>query len=715
MGSNSLVWCAAFVLGGLAVTAAAQRPDYPVTVEKPVSETLHGEEIVDRFRWLETGDDPAVAQWTVAQNALTRALLDRFSDYRSHLRQRLEELYFITYTSIPRRVGDRFFFSKREAEQDHAVVYVRIGGLDTEPQVVIDPNQFSDDGTTALDWWVPSPDGKLVVYGKSEGGSEESVLHLRDVDTATDLALTIPNTRAAAIAWDPDGQGFHYSRYPEQGTVPAGDENYFRRIYYHKFGTGWREDPKVFGDQFAKETWTSCSLSSDEQYKFFSASTDWTKNDLWVRRVGAEEMLSVAVGLDGQFGGDVHEGTLYLLTNFEAPRYRVLAAPVATPGREHWQTIVPEGEGVIEALQIVGGKLVLRVLEDAYSHLRIYSLDGTFEKELELPTLGSVGGMSGEPEQPELFYRFDSFAYPDTNFVHNLETGATRVLDQIDIDIDFDQYATEQVWYRSQDGTRVPMFIVHKKGLERDGERPTLLYGYGGFNNAVTPFLYSAAFDWLDRGGIFAVANIRGGGEFGKAWHLGGRMANKQNSFDDFIAAAEYLIRARYTKPDKLAIRGGSNGGLLVGAVLTQRPKLFQAVVCGVPLLDMLRYHHKEIARLWIPEYGDPDNPEHFQWLRAYSPYHRVAAGTEYPAVFFQTAETDTRVDPMHARKMAALLQTESAGDDPILLWVERKAGHGAGMPLSKRIERQLDIWTFVAWQLGVIEAPAGEDAPAQR
>jgi prolyl oligopeptidase len=692
----------------IAATAFATDYDYPESPRIDVIETLHGIEIVDPYRWLETGTGDDIAEWTAAQNKLTRALLDQFENYRDHLRQELEQLYFVTSTSIPGRFGDKFFFSQREAAQDHAVIYVRDGSLDAEPQVVLDPNKFSEDGTVALDWWVPSPDGKLVVYGKSESGSEESTLYLRDVETATDLALEIPNTRACAIGWDPDGQGFHYTRYPEKGTVPAGDENFFRRVFYHKFGTDWRNDPMVFGDDMQRETWTSVGTSSDYRYKFFGASIDWTKNDLWIRKVGAEEMKPIAVGLDGGFGGDVLGDKLYIRTNYEAPRYRVLVMPVDNPGPDHWKTLIPEGEGVIDGMRIVGGKLVLHVLEDAYSRLKIYNLDGTLEKELELPTLGSIGGFSGEPDHPELFYRFDSFAYPDTNFVHNLKTGENRVLDRVDVDINFDQYTTEQVWYRSKDNTRVPMFIVKKKDTPRDGQRPTLLYGYGGFNNAMTPFLYRAAFDWLDRGGLFAVANIRGGGEFGKEWHLAGRMENKQNTFDDFIAAAEYLIRENYTNRDKLAVRGGSNGGLLMGAIMTQRPELFQAVVCGVPLLDMLRYHKKEIGALWIPEYGNPDDPEHFKFIYAYSPYHNVTKGTAYPATLFRTAETDTRVDPMHARKMTAMVQWATSANEPILLWVEPKAGHGAGMPLSKAIDRQLDIWTFIAWQLGVVEEDSG-------
>ncbi len=696
-------------LNPLAGPARAEPLEYPPTRTVDVVDVLHGVEIPDPYRWLEDSEDPEVIAWTQAQNALTRAQLDRFAVTRAALKARLEKLYYVTSTTPPAMYGDRdsgpkYFFTRRSADQNHAVVYVRPHGLDKEATVVIDPNKFSKDGTSALDWWVPSPNGKLVVYGKSEGGSELSTLHLRDVASATDLALEIPRTRACSVSWDPDSHGFHYTRYPQVGSVPAGDEQFYRHVYYHRFGTNWEDDPKVFGEDLAKEIWNDIGSTTDNRYQYISSSRDWTANDFYIRRMGDERFETVATGLDGRFSGDTLDDKLYIHTDYQAPRYRVLVTDADNPGPDNWRELIPEQKHVIRAMLVVGRKLVLHVLDNAHSRLLIYDPDGTLESEVELPTLGTVSRLSGRSTHADLFFQFDSFAHPTTNYRYNVRKGELEIIDQLDVGVALDEYVTTQVWFNSKDGTRVPMFVVHKKGLVRDGSNPTLLYGYGGFNHIETPFFYRAAFEWFDRGGVFAVANIRGGGEFGKEWHVAGRLGNKQNTFDDFAAAAEKLIADNYTNPERLAMRGGSNGGLLVGAVMVQRPELFKAVVCLVPLLDMLRYHEKKIGRLWIPEYGDPDLPEDFQWLRAWSPYHNVKPGTAYPAVYFRTADGDSRVDPMHARKMAALLQSATSSSNPVLLWIESKAGHGAGEPMSKYIDRQLDTWTFLMWQLGMIE-----------
>lgn len=702
--SSALLLAGALWAGPL---AAGERPTYPPTRVAPVVETLHGVEVPDPYRWLEQADDAEVQAWTEQQNALTRRYLDGFKELRTALTMRLEELNRANVASSPRIFKDRYFFLKREGLQNHPVLYVRKGSIDAAPRVAIDPNTFSADGTVALDWWYPSPDGTLIAYGKSGSGSEKSTLYLRDVDGGNDTTLVIPNTRACTVAWDEDGAGFHYIRYPEAGTVPPGDENYYRHVYYHKFGTEVHDDPKVFGGGRAKEEWNNVSTSSDYKWRFLSNSLDWTKNDLYVRGPDDAEFRPLAIGLEGRFGGDAYDGKLYLLTNYHAPRYRIIVVDPANPVESAWRDAVPEQPGVIESFSIIGGRLVLNILESAHSRLSIHELDGRHVADIALPTMGTVEGVEGRPDGNDVYFSFQSFAYPPTVFRYDLKEQKLATIEQLDLKLDYDAFETRQLWFNSRDGTRVPMFVIHKKGLAQDGGNPTILYGYGGFDVNITPVFSRTIYPWLERGGVYASANLRGGGEFGKEWHVAGRLGNKQNVYDDMIAAAEKLIADGYTRPEKLAARGGSNGGLLMGALLTQRPELFKAIHCAVPLLDMIRYHNFSIARLWIPEYGSAEDHAAFKWLLSWSPYHNVKPGTKYPATLFTTADSDSRVDPMHARKMAALLQAATGADAPILLWVESKAGHGAGKPLSKRIESDVDWLTFFLWQLGMTEAGA--------
>ncbi|MCK4342963.1 MAG: S9 family peptidase [Phycisphaerae bacterium] len=703
------------LLGALtwAASVAAQPPDYPPTPSRPVMEELHGETIVDPYRWLEDGNDAEVQAWTTEQNRLTRRLLDRFEDQRAQLKKQLRELHAVNVCSAPKIFGDRFFFLKRNGLQNRAVLYVREGSLTAEPRVVLDPNEFSADGTVSLDWWYPSPDGALLAYGKSTGGSEMSTLYLRDVKTGANLDLVIPHTRHAALAWDADGGGFTYTRYPAPGTVPAGDEHYYRHIYYHKLGlvvngSDWNDDPKIWGAGQPKEVPAEVSNSSDNRYQFLSVSFGYARNDLYVRKMGTPDFRPVAVGLNGLFDADALGERLFIHTNHEAPRYRIVVADVSGSAPENWQDVIPEQNGVIHDFALADGKLVVHVMENAYSRLLIYESDGKLIKEIELPTLGSVRDINGRPDRSELFFRFESFAHPPVVFHYDLREHTMNVLDRMAVDADLEQYETRQVWFNSQDGTRVPMFVTHKKGLELDGRNPAILHGYGGFNISLKPTFERDCLPWLDHGGVWAVANIRGGGEFGQDWHLAGRLEKKQNCFDDFIAAAEKLIADGYTSPERLGAVGGSNGGLLTGAMLVQRPDLFRAVVCAVPLLDMIRYHKFALARFWIPEYGTAEDPEQFKFLHAYSPYHHVTAGVAYPAALFLTAAGDSRVDPLHARKMAARMQSATVSDSPILLWVESQAGHAnAAKPLSKYIDDQVDLWTFFMWQLGVFDQAA--------
>ncbi|MBU0618340.1 MAG: prolyl oligopeptidase family serine peptidase [Planctomycetes bacterium] len=700
--------CVIALLGAAAVSPTqAQRPDYPPTRVAVVTDVVHGVTIEDPYRWLESSDDPEVRCWTEQQNALTRRYLDQFQNTRQTLSKRLTKLYSAATVSSPRVFGERYFFTKREGEQNHSIVYVKEGGIDAEPRAVLNPNQFSQDGTTALDWWFPSPDGALIAYGKSCGGDEKSTLLVRDVTTGEDRSLAIPYTRSNSVAWDADGRGFYYLRFPEPGFVPAGDENYYRHVYYHKLDTDWREDPKVFGQGRPKEEWPRIRPSSDYRYLLLTIGRGWSEQDLYIRRADEEEFRPVAVGLRVLLMGDVLDDKLYLLTNHEAPRYRVVVTDPANPGPETWKDVIPEQKGVIESMKIVGGKLIVSVMENAYSRLCVYEIDGKMSTEIELPTLGSVSDIRGRHDVGELFFQFESFTHPPTVFRYDLGTHQMIVVDRMEVDLDLSQYETKQVWFNSKDGTRVPMFVIHKQGLELNGNSPTVLCGYGGFNNNVTPSFLQHPLPFLDAGGVYALANLRGGGEFGEEWHQAGQLENKQNVFDDMIAACEKLIADKYTRPERLALRGGSNGGLLVGAMITQRPDLFRAAYCAVPLLDMVRYHRFSIARLWIPEYGSAEDPEQFKYLHAYSPYHHVRPGVKYPAVLFTTAESDSRVDPMHARKMTALMQVAGSSDNPILLWVEQKAGHGKGKPLRQQIAERVDSWVFFMWQLGMLNEAA--------
>jgi len=686
--------------------ALAQIPEYPETRQEPVIETVHGVTITDPYRWLEDGDDPRVAEWTDRQNAFTRNYLDQFPKLRSELQHELEQAYEPTIPGSPHLFGKRYFFMKRETGQNHAVLYIRVGSLDAPARAVIDPNTFSSDGTQSLDWWHPSRDGSLIVYGRSSGGNEDTTLYLRDTRTGKDTDLIIPHARHSSVAWDPDGSGFHYTRHPAPGTVPPGEEMYHRYVYYHKLGTNWQDDPQIPVKGQCPEMSIGFQSSCDYQYQLLDTTTDWARNDLYVRHAGADAFIPVVEGINARFIGEVYYNRLFVLTNHEAPRYRIVRADIDEPTPEHWKDIVPEQKGVILEFRIVGGKLITHILEDVHSRLFIHNLDGTVIREIELPTLGSVSDLQGSPERDDLFFGFSSFAYPNVQFHVDLATGEQRVTEKLRVKFDADQFVTRQVWYTSKDGTRVPLFVVHKKDLQLDGNNPTLLDAYGGFNISIRPGFRRNLIPWLTRGGVFALANIRGGGEFGKAWHLAGRREKKQNVFDDMIAAAEKLIADGYTRRERLGTSGGSNGGLLMGALMTQRPDLFKAIYCAVPLLDMVRYHLSTIARLWIPEYGTAENAEDFTFLHAYSPYHHVTKNAQYPTILFKSGEFDTRVDPMHARKMTALMQASSASPNPILLWVERKTGHGGGKPVRKRIESSKDYWTFFMWQLGMVKQP---------
>jgi prolyl oligopeptidase len=681
------------------------------TRTEAVVDKLHGVEVRDPYRWLESADDAEVKAWTEQQNAVMRKTLGAVPG-RAAIEQRLWQLHEIGSLGVPVPKGKgkviRYFYTRRDGKQNQPVLYVR-DGVDGADRPLVDVNALAPDGTLALDWWYPSEDGRLVAYGTSANGDEESTLRVRDVKTGRDLPDVIPRARAASVAFLPDGKGFYYTRYPAAGSVPAGEDKYHRHICFHRLGTNPDKDPKIFGAGRDLKDWPSVALSPDGRWLGIEVSQGWAKSELFLidTKSKAKQAVPVVTGREALYSlAEVLNDRLYVVSNEGAPRYRVFAVDPKKPAREHWKEVIPEGKDTLEGISFVGGKLAASYLVDAASRVRIFDVDGKLQNELTLPGLGSATGVRGQPERSELFYAFASFLTPTVIFRHDLATGQSGVWQKLPTPIDPAGFEVRQVRYRSKDGTQVPMFLVHKKGLPQDGRNPTLLYGYGGFNISLTPGFTAYAGPFLERGGVYAVANLRGGGEYGEDWHQAGMLGRKQNVFDDFIAAAEFLIAQKITSSDRLAISGRSNGGLLIGATITQRPDLFKAAISGVPLLDMLRYHKFRIAQLWIPEYGSPEVAEQFKWLAAYSPYHRVKDGTDYPATLIFTAESDTRVDPMHARKMTARLQAATTGKKgPVLLRLEGKAGHGAGKPLAKVIEQYTDEMAFLFVQLGIAAA----------
>jgi prolyl oligopeptidase len=695
------------------VFADDQKPAYPPTHADDVVEKLHGVAVADPYRWLEDGTSPEVRAWVEKQNAFTRSALDRVPG-RDRIHDRLAALLDIGYVGTPAPRKGRYFYTARRGKENQPILYVR-EGMGGAERVLLDPNTLAADGTVALDWWYPSRDGKLVAYGLSKDGNEQSTLHVREVAGGKDRPDAIARTRACSLTWLPDGSGFYYTRYP--AAAKRGEENYNRRVFFHRLGDDPAGDAEVFGDGRAKEDWPNVALSPDGRWLVVTVQQGWARAEVYFKdrtRDGAAFMPLIE-GINALFTVVPRNEGFYVHTNDGAPRYRVFRADPLKPARADWKEIIAEGPDVLEGVAVIGDCVIGQFLHSAAARLRLFDRAGKpltpnpsptrgegSDGEVKLPMLGSLTGLGGEWDGDEAFFGFQSFTLPQTVYRIDLKTGRPAVWEQVKADIDFSAYQVEQVSYRSKDGTAVTMFLAHKKGLKPDGKTPTLLHGYGGFNVSLTPSFNATRFLFLERGGVLAVANLRGGGEQGEEWHQAGMLARKQNVFDDFLAAAEWLIDHRTTDRDHLAIQGGSNGGLLVGAALTQRPDLFRAVVCQVPLLDMVRYHRFLIARLWIPEYGSAENEQDFRWLYAYSPYHRVKEGTKYPAVLLATAEADSRVDALHARKMAARLQAATASDRPVLLRLEPKAGHGAGKPRGKLLEELTDTWSFLLWQLGI-------------
>ena len=674
-------------------------PKPPSTRVEAVRDTLHGVVIEDPYRWLEDKNAPDTRAWIDAENAYTDALLGPLPGH-DRVHARLEQLMKIDSQGIPFERSGRYFFSRRLASQSIAVLYMR-QGLDGKDQVLIDPHPLSADHTTTVSFLDVSNDGRLMAYATRLGGEDEIAVAFKDIDTRQDLADRLPKARYFGISLTGDKRGLFYSRHTPQGP----------RVYYHAMGADPAGDKLIFGEGYGPEKIIGAGLSEDRRWLLISvhygSATD--RSEIYVMDAAAAgPVMPIVNDIVAYFSGDIAGDTIYLQTNWEASNNRIFAVDLRHPARDGWKEVVPAGDAVIEGLSLAGGRLFVNYLKDVISSVRIFDPAGRPLGAIEFPTLGSVGGMSGQWEKSEAFFTFTSYHVPTTIYHYDTASGKQTAWWRAAVPVRSDQFEVKQVWYPSKDGTKIPMFVVHKKGLKLDGARPTLLTGYGGFSVSSTPGFSARAALWVESGGVFALPNLRGGGEFGEAWHKAGMLEKKQNVFDDFIAAAEWLIANKFTRPDKLCISGGSNGGLLVGAALTQRPGLFGAVVCSVPLLDMLRYQNFLVARFWVPEYGSAENADQFKFIEAYSPYQRVKPGEKYPAVLFITGDSDTRVDPLHARKMCALLQASTGSDRPVLLHYDTKAGHSGGKPLNKQIDDLSQELMFLSWQLGVTLAPDG-------
>ena len=670
---------------------------YPETERVNQHDDYHGTDVLDAYRWLEDDESPETKAWVESQNEVTFGYLDQIP-FREKIRQRMEDLWNYPKYSAPFKRGENYYFYKNDGLQNQSVLYT-MKELDGDPVVFLDPNKFSEDGTASLTTFSVSKDGKWAAYGISEGGSDWNEYLVRNVETGEDTDDHLKWIKFSGAAWH--GDGFYYGRFaePTEGSELS-SQNENKKIYFHKLGTDQSDDKLVYEEPQHPQRGIYAMTSEDERFLMMYLSEGATSdNALKVKDLSkpGSDFKSIISEFNNSFDFVDNIGSeLLILTNDNAPRKRLISIDFENPGRENWKEIIPEQEEVLNNVSLVGGKLFATYLKDASSKVYSYDLEGKRLGEVKLPGIGTCGGMRGKREDKTGFYVFTSFTYPSTIYQYDIENDKSELFRASEIDFDIENYETRQVFYNSKDGTRIPMFITHKKGLELNGKNPCLLYGYGGFNINILPSFSVTTLPLLEQGGIYAVANLRGGGEYGEDWHKAGMLEKKQNVFDDFIAAAEFLIEEKYTSSEKLGIYGRSNGGLLVGAVMTQRPELFQVAIPAVGVMDMLRYHKFTIGHAWAVEYGSSDESEHFPNLYSYSPLHNLKPEVDYPATMVTTADHDDRVVPAHSFKFAARLQEVHAGEDPVLIRIETKAGHGAGKPTSKIIEEYADMWAFL-------------------
>ena len=677
---------------------SGERLPYPESRRCDQVDVYHGVAVADPYRWLEELDSEETRSWIDAQNRVTAAWL-RAIPAREEIRRRLTQLWNYERYGMPVKEGGRFFFVRNDGLQNQSVLFV-MEGLDGPARVLLDPNDMSPDGTVALAAFNVSPDGRRVAYGLASGGSDWQEWRVRDVDTGRDLADHLRWVKFSTFAWTRDGSAVFYSRYDEPlAGRPLREANFFQKLYRHRIGTPQSEDELIWHRPDDGEMGFLPTVTDDGRYLIIHVwkGTDSENAILYKDLAEPGSPVVQLLERDSSYHFAGNDGPLFRFhTDLEAPRGRLVEIDVRNPSRDRWREIVPEADETLQSASSVQGRLVVCYLKDAHSRVRLFDPSGRLLRDLDLPGLGSVSGFAGKPDDPETFYCFTGYTTPPTYYSYNVETGESRVFRQSRVDFDPDDFETRQVFVESRDGTRVPMFLTHRRGLKLDGTNPVYLYGYGGFNTSVTPNFGVSNLVWMERGGVYAVANLRGGGEYGEDWHQAGSKLRKQNTFDDFLAAAEWLIESGYTSRERLAIAGFSNGGLLTAASMIQRPDLFGAVVIGVGVLDMLRFPRFTIGWGWVSDYGSPEDPEEFEVLYSYSPYHNLEPGTEYPPVLIMTADHDDRVVPAHSFKFAAALQHAQEGEAPALIRIEPRAGHGSGKPVSKLIEEAADELSFL-------------------
>lgn len=676
---------------------------YPETPRIPVTDSYHGVDITDDYFWLEDAADPAVQKWTEEQEALTHSMIDNLPQ-KKFLVDRFNELWRYDDESVPEKalIGDRIFFWTKKKDQDKWV-YNTKADENAEAVVLLDPNNWPEDET--LGEVVFSRDGKYIAFGKAKGGDENPVFQVMEVETREILPDKLKGWRQGVSSWLPNNEGFLYSSQPLKGTVPEGEEEYWSSVYLHKLGTAAEEDEKIFWHDEVKEYWHYAHVTEDGKYMVFYRGK-YYQYEVYFRELGSDGLLTaISSEMDAKYSVNFVEDKILIKTDKDAPLEQAYIADIAHPERENWKVFLPEHEkDKLSSVRPIAGHIYAAYKHNAYTKIYIYNLEGELLRELKLPAIGSAS-VSGYWSQPEVWVSFASFTYPTTTYKYDFGGDKLNVYKEFPVEIDVSNMTAEQVWYESKDGTPVSMFLIHRKDIKLDGSNPTYLNGYGGFNISMSPRFATTYVVWLEAGGMVAVANLRGGGEYGQEWHEAGMLEKKQNVFDDFIAAAEWLVNNNYTSVEKLAISGASNGGLLVGAVMVQRPELCKVVECGVPLLDMLKYHKYGYSNVWAEEYGSSDDPEGFSYIRAYSPYHNVVDGTDYPSILITGSENDARTDALHARKMTARLQAANPGGEPVLLLVRKSSGHHGGTTISIKIDQAAEEKAFIMDQLGM-QAP---------
>lgn len=676
---------------------------YPQPKKGDVKDNYFGTVVPDPYRWMEDDNAEEVKDWVQEENKITFGYLEKIP-FRSKIKDRLEKLYNYPRYTTPFKGGDKYYFYKNDGLQNQSILYQQ-DDLNSEPVLFLDPNKLSNDGTVSLTASAFSKDGKYFAYGTASGGSDWNEFFVMDVASKKKLSDHLKWIKFSGIAWY--GDGFYYSRMPEPSEgKELTSSNEYQKVYYHKIGTSQSEDKFIYGNDKNPKMTFGAQTTEDERFLAIYASQGTSNNALYVKELSTEDskILPIVTNFDNNYSVVDNDGSnLLIMTDKAAPKYKLVSVNPNHPEENNWKTILPESENVLQNVGVIGGQLLAQYMQDASSHTYQYNLDGSNGSEIKLPAIGTVGGFSGKKDENVAFYTFTSFTYPPTIYEYNVDTKESKLFRKTDLDFNFEDYITDQVFYNSKDGTKVPMFIVYKKGLKKDGTNPTYLYAYGGFNISLNPSFNASRLILLENGGIFAMPNLRGGGEYGEEWHKAGTKLQKQNVFDDFIYAAKYLINEKYTSSKYLAVAGGSNGGLLIGAVCNQAPDLYRVAFPAVGVMDMLRFQKFTIGWAWVSDYGSSeDNKEMFEALYKYSPLHNIKPVLNYPAMMITTADHDDRVVPAHSFKYTATLQDNYKGKNPILIRIETRAGHGAGKPISKILEEQADMWSFMFYNMGI-------------